>query len=366
MEENKILEQFDELESKISDLEYLIKKNGWKIFDLETKNIEMERYSIYFSPTTIKTYISNLIKYQNKSSYPYYPTTEKNFEEYLKPLTKSVKSGNIFNLEIIKYTSDDNLGLISKIIANQGNSGFNFLQTVDNIIDINKPILLFYGIEHLSSFFFNLHFNFTTCNRWEGLMKPRKLRAIRNHGLSAYEFESIDLNDSENLIELLLEKKIMLIKKGLCSRFFSVFNPNLLTHFINEEKISLRDLFINFFLYESTSSIGTSDFISIPKEIRDKFKDQFGSQNYTRKFLRSATLVIYLLSYIFSYLSRYKMHLWRELLTSNEKNISFFVRFVIKHCKDYFINFLFDRLKYYEEKEPLLVETIDIFDFMQL
>lgn len=49
------------------------------------------------------------------------------------------------------------------------------------------------------------------------------------------------------------------------------------------------------------------------------------------------------------------MYLWKELLTNNEKNVNFFVKFILKYSKDYFIKFLFHRLKDYEERNDILI-----------
>ena len=346
-------DKISDIASDIDDLDYRIEKNEWNIYELETKNIEKEQYEIFFSLTTIKKYIIDLKNYQKTQS-NCFPTSSKEFINYFNRFKKFECKDKDFDSKMIKYSDLDDLDLISNIIANQGRSGFNFLQTVDKLIELNKPVLLFYGIEHLSAFFFNMHVNFTHSNQWEKSIKKSKSRVIRNHGLGPNEFEDIKISNSGNVIEILLSKKISLKKIGLSSRFFSIFNPQLLEHFNNQEKISLQDLLMNFFVLQRSSDITGNDYISIPKEIKDKFIDHFDSST-AEISLGSATLTIYLISFLFAYLSRYRMYLWKELLTNNKKNVSFFVKFILNYCKDYFINFLFHRLKDYEERNDFLI-----------
>ena len=345
--------RISDIESNVDDLDYRIEQNEWNLYELETKNIEKEQYEIFFSPTTIKKYIIDLKKYQ-ETKRKFFPTSEKEFKKYFDRFEKFKCMCKDFSSEMIKYSDLDDFDILSNIIANQGRSGFNFLQTVDKIIELNKPVLLFYGFEHLSAFFFNMHFNFTHCNQWEKSIKKSKSRVIRNHGLGPNEFEDIKISNSGNIIEILLSKKISLKKIGLSSRFFSIFNPELLEFFNNQEKISLQDLLMNFFVLQRSSDRTGNDYISIPKKIKDKFKDHFDSST-AEISLGSATLTIYLISFLFAYLSRYRMYLWKELLTNNEKNVNFFVKFILKYSKDYFIRFLFHRLKDYEERNDDLI-----------
>lgn len=361
MNEEEFNSKFDDIESEMRDLDYRIEKTEWKIYDLEMTNIKGEQYQIYFYPTTIKKYILDLKRYQEKSKFKYFPTSKEEFKNYFGRFNKFEKNDKVFNSELIKYSDSDNFDLVSYITANQGSSGFNFLQMVDQINELNKPVLLFYGIEQLSAFFVNMHFNFTNSNQWENSIKNRKLRVIRNHGIGANQFENIEISKTKNIIKTLLMNKISLKKMGLSSRFFSIFKPNSLNLFTNEEKISFKDLLINFFILQREADITGNDYISIPKEIKDKFKDYFDSRD-VEIHLRSATLTIYLISFLFAYLSRYKMYLWKKLLTSNQLNISFFVKFILKYSKDYFIQFLFNRLKYYEERGKGLIPKFFFID----
>ncbi len=341
--------ELDDLESQISDLDDRIDSSEWKIIELEEKNIEIEKYKIYFFPATIKRYLNNLSITQTNSKQHYYPVSKNIYEQFYEDVKVFKREDQNFEMDMLKYSKDDNFSQISRIIANQGKSGFSFLEKVDEIIDINKPVLLFYGIEHLAAFFFNLHFNFTNKNSWEKVLKGRKRKILRNHGIGSGEFDQIDLVENENIVNSLLKKRIFLKKHGLCSRFLLTFYMPLLDYCKNQEKVSLEDLLKNFFLAKKSIGRRHSDFISIPNEIREKFRDQFGYEEPSIIF-PSTLFVIYLLSFIFAHLSRYKMNAWIELLKAEEKNISFFINFIMKYGKEYFLKTIFERINQYEKK----------------
>lgn len=231
MDDEDIENELSNFDSRLYDVESSINK-------LERRDIKIEDYEIYFYSATIKKYLINLINYQNSLKFLCYPLSRNHFNKYFDHLNKFVIKNQSLNLDSIKYSTDNDLNQISQIIANQGRSGFSFLNMAERIIDINKPVLIFYGIEHLGANFFNLHFNFTNSNQWENKIKWSKIRTIRNHGIGSGEFNNINRIEKDNFIDDLLQKKINLKKIGLCSRFFNVFNPNLRYHFYNMEKIS--------------------------------------------------------------------------------------------------------------------------------
>jgi hypothetical protein len=311
-----------------------------------------EKYSIYFQPATVKKYLTSLIKHQSFRN-SYYPIHREYLDSYFEDFKKFTFKNEAFNYDLIKYSINDDIDSISKIIANQGKSGFSFLQTVEKTVDINQPVLLFYGIEHLSSFFFNLHFNFTNLNKWEKKIKSAKLKNIRNHGIASSEFNTINQPTNPNFLSLILNKKIRLIKNGLCSRFFLAYNPKVLTYFYNQSKISLVDLIRNFFIRTRLQSLDDEDLgigvddIKHPIEIRQKFVEHFGYKVPTFK-IESATLTIYLLAFLFSHLSRYKMNSWIKLLNMDENNLSYFIKYILKYGKEFFLELLFKKIKSYE------------------
>lgn len=236
---------------------------------------------------------------------------------------------------MLKYNSSSNLEIISKIIANQGKSGYSYLENIEKVINLNKPTLMFYGIEQLSAFFRNLHFNFTDENTKYNSIKKRFLR----HGIDAFDFKNIGTNIS---LGDLLNKEIRFKIEGFSPLFFLL---NLADHhdisidfFIEEKKISFSELLRNFFNLRNKN---------IPNLIRSKFEDNFGNDRPKIR-LNSFILTIYLLSFLFSHISRYKMHTWLKLIENDEKNISFYVKYIIKKGHLFYIKSLFEKLFYNE------------------
>lgn len=284
-------------------------------------------YEIFFQPTTIKRYLETLLKLQNYEEYAYYPINEDKVKSYFQFIATS------FDYKKIKYINPSNFENISKINANIGKSGLNYILSVDKVIDLNKPVLLFYGIEHLSAFYLNLHFNFTEENR---SLSPH-FKKLRKHGINPKNFQNIDFNIQ---IQELLNYRIELTKIGLAPRFFLILGFPIDDFFITEKKISLLDLLKIFY---TKTRIGLSNRI-INKFLEDFTKSEIEYQQDLD------LLVFYLLSFLFSHLSRYKIYTWQKLLKSEEKNIGFFVNFFINRAKELFIRKIFSLL-YYQEEE---------------
>ncbi|MHA1250197.1 MAG: YaaC family protein [Candidatus Helarchaeota archaeon] len=309
----------DDLKERIENCEEKINNNTFRIEFLERKDIKVESYKLFLYPQTILNYISNIIDLQTNKGKPYfyYPTNYKHIFNFL---------GNKFNLKNIKYNikiKDKELFEICQIISYQGLSGFNYLENLENNIDLNKPLTLYYGIMHLGVFFSNLHFNFTPFNH--SISKSSK---FKTHGISHYEINNIDTNIEINDI---LSKKIQLKKMGVAPRFFLTYKSFLLKYFLKEIRINLLDLLKNYFLQAEES-------------IKIQFIKNFGHDNPTHYF-NSKMLSIYLLSYYFSMLSRYKIHAWTKLLQDKSTNISYFIKFFLKFAKNEFIDILFNTLE---------------------
>ena len=116
-------------------------------------------YELFLQPHILERCLSRLIKVQEIKGFEFYPISEERINSYIRLLN------NTFDYNHLKYRSDDDLGDITKAISNLGKSGINYIRSVDNVIDVNKPVLLHYGIEHLSAFYLNFHFNFTEVNK---------------------------------------------------------------------------------------------------------------------------------------------------------------------------------------------------------
>ncbi len=210
-----------------------------------------EDYKIYFSVSTINNYLKHLIKTQeNSNKRKFFPSKDDEFKEYFS------KISNQLDYTKIKYNNSNDLKKYSKIISYYGKSGFSYLENVEHVIYLNKPLLMFYGIEQLSAFFINLHFNQIDSFDNLGLVDDREekkiKRKIRQHGIDSHEFNNIDINSSIN--DLLL-KKIRLKNYGLCPRFFLIFHElyrkSLIYRFIDGTEISLLDLLKTFFFREN-------------------------------------------------------------------------------------------------------------------
>lgn len=332
---------FNEIESKIEELESKVDENEFKIdnledrvedidFDIENIKFSQDDFEIYLLPSTISKYIENLIKLQKINGFEFYPKSEANIIQYFKPNFKN------FDYNHIKFKETSDLNLVSKIISYQGRSGTSFIENIDNIIDINKPLMLFFGIEQLSAFFSNLHFNFT----WENTDFNKVRSDFTKHGIDSYEFKNkVDIN---NPIEDILNKKIKLEKAGLAQRFFMSIPSDFLIYFDNRLEISLVELLKLFYLFSP-----------IPNRIKKKFEELYGSfktlpknilklyQNHRERLLM---FLIYLITFILCHLCRYKLYAWSKLLKSDEGNIGYFIKFFIKFSKVYFIKEIFDYL----------------------
>jgi len=307
---------FDTVEDRVNKLAGRMKK-------LES-TFDEESYQIYFTPTSIKKYIELVIKKQNSRKNGFFPYEKKDFVRYFKEIDPK------FDIENLKYDSSDNLEAISKTIANQGKSGYSYLVNIERVINLNKPTLMFYGFEQIAAFYRNSHFNFTDENVKYDSIRNR----FQRHGIDPYNFKNFDTNLTLNEI---MEMKIKLKIEGFCPIFFLLFESDhwssLIDLFIDEKEISMIELLKNFFYRNE----------SLPPLILSKFKENFGNE-LPKQRLNSTVLTIYLISFLFSHISRYKMHTWINLVENDEKNISYYINFILKYGWLIFIKLLFIRL----------------------
>lgn len=278
------------------------------------------------------------VKYQFDET-PYFPISEGIMEYFFKSRISD------FDFSVLKYKNDDNLDEISQIISSVGISGYNYIQTVEKVIDFNKPVMLFYGIEQLCSFFSYLHFNFTVENPEINKIKEK----FKTHGIGSAEFNNIELNSS---INELLNKKIILRKEGAAQRFFLVLGFPIKA-FLENQEFKLKELIYSFF---------KNPFIQFSSKTIQLFLDdfKFNEEIQIGDIEDYDLFIIYLLSFLFAHLSRYKPYTWQKLLNLIEKNIGFYIKFLMTNMKDIFIRKLFtilyferDRMERFSKSEKM-------------
>jgi len=299
-------------------------------------------YDIYFQPLNIKKYLTKLIRIQNLENKKFFPNDEIYIQTYLDEISQN------FNCNKIKYTNKTNLDVISDILTNIGRSGYDFIKSTEHLGYINKPVLLFYGIEHLSAFYMNMHYNFTPENSSLASIKSSK---YFKHGIDSNQFNRISIN--EDLINI-LNYKICLTKHGFASRFFLSLGFPLNEYFFPQREISLIELIQTFFL---TTRIGLPTKIkSLVMEDLSPFLKKDTQLDYDEDI---DLFVFYMLSFIFSHLSRYKMYTWQKLITLEDCNIGFFLRYIIDTVKELFIRKIFSIINYYNVKIPRYLRDLD-------
>lgn len=169
-------------------------------FDLFPKVSEFE-IEILLQPSTIKRYIESVQELQSLDMSEYFPLSKRAVKVFFSKISPK------FEVESIKYSDSDNLDIICQIISYIGRSGYNYIKSADNVITLNQPVLIFYGIEQLSTYFTFMHFNFTGEN-----MKINSIRdKFRRHGINPGEFNNVK---SDSLMDELLDKKISLLEEG--------------------------------------------------------------------------------------------------------------------------------------------------------
>lgn len=327
-------DKFEELDGKINDLESSIDHINNEIgdinYNIEELKFSKEDYEIYLFPTTVRRYLKNLVKLQQDEYETFFPSSESRIREYFNT------NFSPFDHSQIKYSSTEDLKTASKIISYQGRSGSSFIENIDKVIDINKPLLLFYGIEQLAAYYSNLHFNFTQANNNLNVIRTR----ISKHGISAFQFKNpVDL---DNPIDDLLNKKIRLQPAGVPQRFFLAIAPDFLRYFSEKLEISLLDLLKFFYL-----------FMQIPYKTKRIFEELYGSKEtlpdpmvdfYYRHSEDLDLYLIYLLSFLLCHMCRYKLYDWALLLNSEEKNIGYFIKYFLQYSRNYFIKKIFDNI----------------------
>ena len=297
--------------------------NQYKVFEESEKEI-------MFQPSTIKRYIININELQKTEGYEFYPLNEERLKIFFDKINPQ------FNYENIKYNESCDLDTISKIISYIGKSGYNYITSAIHQDKLYKPVLLFYGIEQLSTFYSYLQFNFTPEN--SNLNALRKI--FRKHGIDPWEFNNVE---SSADIETILNSKIKLTKKGAAQRFFFVLGFPLEEYFFNQTKFSLMDLMTICF---SKLKIGISSRFFVT------FLHDFDPLNRVKiEYHQDLDLLIYyILIFLFSHLSRYKIFTWQKLINCEEGNLGFYIDFLIKRINDLFLRKILSIMEYEREQ----------------
>lgn len=289
-------------------------------------------YELFLQPLNIKKYLKNLKRIQNLENEKFFPNEESYIQTYFDEISKN------FNHNKIKYTTESKLDIVSNILANIGRSGSVFINSTEYLGYINKPVLLFYGIEHLSAFYLNMHYNFTQEN---SSLSPIISNKYYKHGIDSNQFNNIDINED---LTNLFNYKIKLTKHGFASRFFLSLGFPLNEYFIQQREVTLIELIQTFFL---TTRIGVSPKIkSLVMEDLSPFLKKDNELEYEEDI---DLFVFYMLSFIFSHLSRYKMYTWQNLITLEDSNIGFFFKYIIDTIKELYIRKIFSIIDHYND-----------------
>lgn len=293
-------------------------------------------YELFLQPHMLKACLSRLIKVQESKGYEFYPISEKRIDSYIRIISKNFDQNNL------KYKIDDDLSSIAKTISNLGNSGINYIRSVENVIDVNKPVLLHYGIEHLSAYLLNLHLNFTEQNKRLNQIGDK----LYKHGIDPFDFKKVTINTSSKDF---LESKIKFRKIGLAPRFFLLLDIPFKRFFMEEMTTSLIDLMTTFF-----TRLPLGNPVKVSGEFTLEHPDiDLGVTNYFGMLGQDVDLVVlYSLSFIFSYLARYKIAAYQKFINEEERTLGFYLRTVLKRIQDLYIRKIFT-IVFYNHDEVL-------------
>jgi len=285
---------------------------------------------LVYQPLTIIKFIKDLQKVQQFENASFYPLREAQVKNFFNNVNSK------FDYQNLKYNTRSNIDTIAKIISYIGQSGHNYIKSVYNVNPLNQPTLLFYGIEQLATFFSYIFFNFTQENTKIDMIRGH----FRKHGIDPWQFNNIKSSIS---IGDLLEYKIKLLKEGAVQRFFFTLGFPVEEYFFKELELSMLDLIQSFF---------TNLRIGLGNDLVSRFIDDFGiEKKVTLQYYHDLDLFIfYCLSFLFSHLSRYKIDTWQRLLLTEEKNLGFYIKFLIQKVNNLFLRKIFSILDY-EKKQ---------------
>lgn len=300
------------------------------------KRFTWMEYELFLQPHILERCLSRLIKVQEIKSYEYYPIREERIKSYINLLSKN------FDYNHLKYKLNENLSSISKAISNLGKSGINYIRSVENVIDLNKPVLLHYGIEHLSAFYLNFHLNFTEENKKLSQIGDK----LYKHGIDPFEFKNVTMNTSPKEF---LKSSIKFTKVGLAPRFFLLLDLPFEKIFHEEITVSLIDLMTTFF-----ARLPLGNPIKVIGEFTIENDDiDLGESDLFFPFFQDLDLlVLYSLSFIFSYLGRYKIAVYEKFINEEKRTLGFYLRTILKRIQDLYIRKIFS-IVFYNHDEVL-------------
>ena len=316
------------------------------------KKLIEDDYNLKLEPNTIKKYLQNVILIQKSQKFSSYPTYKYRIKNYIRKIKPN------FNPIHLKYTDNTDLDKVSNIISNVGRSGYEYIHNVENIIDLNKPVLLFYGVEHLASFYINLHLNFTEDNK---MLSQISRRRIIGHGINPHNFNNIS---AEVNLEDILYSEIKLMQYGLFPRFLLLSLDPLLYAALNNKKLSLLELLLLFFKH------GTS--IGISNNICNEFFDEYSiygdpfSFSFNKRdifyFQDLDLFLFYTLAFLFSHLARYRVNTWKTMLLNQERSFGFFIKFIVKTITKLFLRRIFSLFTIISNDLILKLRKLELLD----
>ncbi len=173
----------------------------------------------------------------------------------------------------------------------------------------------------LSVYFSNLHYDFTSCN--SNLANYEKATELRRHGIPLKLFKHLNPTST---IEDILAIRLPVFHRGVCSRFFLVYDYKQIKHiFVGSQ----------FQLYNSLSCFFNAN-------MKKEFAEEYSLESQNKPVI-SEMFGIYLTSLIFSFLSRYRMNLWVKLV-DGKNSINFYINYFLRFAKQAFLKNLFDKL----------------------
>lgn len=143
-------------------------------------------------------------------------------------------------------------------------------------------------------------------------------------------------------------------KQGFASRFFLSLGFPLDKYFLQQREISFIELIQSFFL---STSIGISNKTLFL--VMDNLSSFWKSSNKLDYDEDIDLFIFYLLSFIFSHLSRYKMYTWQKLITLNDSNIGFYLKYIIDKIKELYIRKIFSIIDHYNDKITTCLRNLD-------